>query len=280
MSSNQSKKVALLIGINYIGTPNELRGCISDINRMRDFLINKQGFSPSNVQIMTDNNLDKNTTPTRANILRYLTIGVSQMKAGDYFFFHYSGHGSQVPDRSGLEEDGQSETIVPLDFDTNGMIVDTELRTLVNRAPSGSRFVAVIDACHSSSCFNLRYTYDPITKARAKKLGKPALVRGGKLIKADKTLHTESNYEETAAEVICLSGCRDDQTSADVFVDGAPDGAMTAGLLDTLTRNGNNCTLDGIPLACRNYILGKGLGTQVPCLTLGRADFLLTKTLF
>ena len=34
-------KIALLIGINYIGTDSELSGCINDINETKDVLINK-----------------------------------------------------------------------------------------------------------------------------------------------------------------------------------------------------------------------------------------------
>ena len=37
-------KFALLIGINYKGTSNELNGCINDVMNMRDVLIKHFGY--------------------------------------------------------------------------------------------------------------------------------------------------------------------------------------------------------------------------------------------
>lgn len=47
------------------------------------------------------------------------------------YFFHYSGHGGQVKDEAGDEEDGYDETIMPVDFMTNGQIIDDELHALM-----------------------------------------------------------------------------------------------------------------------------------------------------
>ena len=47
------RRKALLIGINYFGTNNELRGCINDVHNMRELLIS-QGFDKSNMVILTD----------------------------------------------------------------------------------------------------------------------------------------------------------------------------------------------------------------------------------
>jgi hypothetical protein len=56
--------------------------------------------------------------------MRWL-IGGTQ--PGDSLFFHYSGHGSQVVDHSGDEEDGLDETICPVDFKSAGQIIDDEV---------------------------------------------------------------------------------------------------------------------------------------------------------
>jgi metacaspase-1 len=47
------------------------------------------------------------------------------------YFFHYSGHGGQVKDDAGDEEDGFDETIMPVDFKTKGQIIDDELHALM-----------------------------------------------------------------------------------------------------------------------------------------------------
>ena len=59
-----SNKKALLIGINYIGTQNQLYGCISDVNSIKD-RIKKEGFN--DIKELTDLTSEK---PTRDNILK------------------------------------------------------------------------------------------------------------------------------------------------------------------------------------------------------------------
>jgi hypothetical protein len=56
---------------------------------------------------------------------------------GDSLFFHFryriyehvdiSGHGDQVQDRNGDEDDGYDETILPVDYSRAGQIVDDVL---------------------------------------------------------------------------------------------------------------------------------------------------------
>lgn len=54
------------------------------------------------------------------------------------YFFHYSGHGGQVKDEDGDDEDGFDETIMPIDFTTKGQIIDDELHAwMVAPLPKG-----------------------------------------------------------------------------------------------------------------------------------------------
>ena len=73
-SVNNTKK-ALLIGINYVGTPYRLNGCINDVNKIQS-KINSYGFSNQNIKKLTDNTASK---PTRANILLELKIIIYQI---------------------------------------------------------------------------------------------------------------------------------------------------------------------------------------------------------
>jgi hypothetical protein len=40
----QGRKRALLIGINYFGSPNQLNGCINDVHNIKGFLLQRFGF--------------------------------------------------------------------------------------------------------------------------------------------------------------------------------------------------------------------------------------------
>merc|ERR1712100_919557 len=48
-------KKALIVGINYTGQPNTLKGCINDAWNVAHFLVNNYGFEPKNMRILTDN---------------------------------------------------------------------------------------------------------------------------------------------------------------------------------------------------------------------------------
>ena len=149
---------ALLVGCNYRGTSAELRGCINDVHAIRD-LLRSQGFPVNNMTILHDE--DRNMMPTRANILRAMQWLVAGAKQGDVLFFHFSGHGSQQRDDSGMEADGYNETICPCDYSRAGQIIDDEIwSNLVHPLPSGVRLTAIMDCCHSGTGLDLPFTYD------------------------------------------------------------------------------------------------------------------------
>jgi metacaspase-1 len=84
----------------------------------------RYGFAYDDMVILTDDQRDPILQPTRANIIRAMYWLVADAQPNDSFFFHFSGHGSQVLDLDGDEEDGFDETILPVDFKQAGMIVD------------------------------------------------------------------------------------------------------------------------------------------------------------
>lgn len=76
------------------------------------------------------------------------------------FFIHFSGHGMFQKDPKGLQEDGNCETIVPVDFRKKGMISSTRLsEILIHPLPEGCSLTAVFDCCHSGTALNLPYTF-------------------------------------------------------------------------------------------------------------------------
>lgn len=83
---------------------------------------------------------------------------VQGCQPGDSLVFHYSGHGSRQRNYNGDEVDGYDETLCPLDFNTQGMIVDDEINaTIVRPLPHGAKLHAIIDACHSGTVLDLPF---------------------------------------------------------------------------------------------------------------------------
>jgi hypothetical protein len=64
-----SRKKSLLIGINYTGSQNELRGCHQDVENVAQFL-SERGFSDDpRSQVILRDDLEGNYYPTGHNIL-------------------------------------------------------------------------------------------------------------------------------------------------------------------------------------------------------------------
>lgn len=109
-------KKAVLIGINYPGTKAELRGCINDVKRMYNCLLNRYGFAEEDITVLIDTD-DSYTQPTGRNIRKALSDLVGSAESGDCLFVHYSGHGTRLPAETGEEDDtGFDECIVPCDM--------------------------------------------------------------------------------------------------------------------------------------------------------------------
>jgi len=209
---NRNKK-ALLIGINYLGTSNQLNGCINDINCIQE-RISQNGFN--SITVLTD---DTSLKPTKNNILNAFSNLLVNSQAGDLLFFAYSGHGSYDIDRNGDEMTGYDQLIVPLDLD---MIYDDELKRIIqaNLKPNVTLF-AMFDSCFSGTVLDLKYQY---------------------MDSLNYDNYTENNRQlETNGNVFMISGCNDYQTSADAFINNKANGAMTWSLLETLKQK-PNCT--------------------------------------
>ena len=110
------EKKAVLIGINYPGTDGELRGCVTDVERMAQCLIELYGFDERDINVLIDTDPGY-TKPTGKNIRRALHDLVRYAQCGDILFVHYSGHGTRLPAETGEPDDtGYDECIVPSDM--------------------------------------------------------------------------------------------------------------------------------------------------------------------
>jgi hypothetical protein len=217
-------KKALIIGINYSGTSSELSGCINDANKMKWYLLNKCGFKESEITMLTDHfAATKNELPTRSNIIRAINNLTKNLpkKKPCQLVFHYSGHGSYTFDREREESDQRDETICPLDYPTAGDIKDDDLKSLMI-SPLGSnvKLFCLMDCCHSGTGLDLRYQCRVYGKRRRKEF----------------RMLQDSKLSKSKCEAILFSGCKDNQYSADAYIKGKYQGAMTWGFFEVLKK--------------------------------------------
>jgi len=278
-----------LIGINYFGTKAELKGCINDVKNVKAFLM-KNGFpdTPEAMTVLTD---DSKSMPTKGNIMAACGWLVKDAQVGDCLFFHYSGHGGQQEDKDGDEADGYDETILPCDYQKNGMIVDDDLHTiLVKPLKQGIRFTAVFDSCHSGTALDLPFVYKatgtyqgPVSKSQ---IGSSVLTAGMAFLSGDKKgafsqikstvtntvaqtqIDAKNKKEKSSdADIVMIAGCKDDQTSADASIGGAATGAMSFALMTFLSQNPRP-TLIQLLNGMRDLLASKNF-TQIPQMSTG-----------
>ena len=153
-SSTTKEKYALLVGIdNYGGKLPALSGCVNDVNDMRSVLCDSFDFTndPEHVLVLV------NAQATRDAIIsafKRQLIDNARKHPDGIFVFEFSGHGSQVKDTNGDEEDGWDETIVPIDSRTPGHfdIIDDELAALLQQLEAyTANSTIILDCCHSGT---------------------------------------------------------------------------------------------------------------------------------
>lgn len=109
-------------------------------------------------EYVAEDERDPYRKPTKANIRESLNWLVRGCQPGDSLFFYYSGHASQVLDRDGDEMDGFDESLCPMDYETEGRILDDEINEkIVRPLPRGVTLHAVMDTCFSGTFLDLPF---------------------------------------------------------------------------------------------------------------------------
>ncbi len=123
-------------------------GCVADAREMTGLLKRRFAFPEAGIRLLI--NQQATSTAILNQIREWL---ISPTRPGDRVFLFYAGHGSQLPDDNGDEEDGYDETLAPWDADPvsgEGQIRDDALEPLIKQL-SGRRTVCVFDCCHSGT---------------------------------------------------------------------------------------------------------------------------------
>ncbi|RKP23500.1 peptidase C14 [Syncephalis pseudoplumigaleata] len=286
----RGRRKALFIGCNYTGQANELKGCINDCHNMAAFIMSKYGFQDDNILMLTDDQDDPDYLPTAEHIVSGMHWLVYDAMPGDSLFFHFSGHGMSHCALDGDEADGFDEAICPMDYKESGVIVDDMLHEiLVRPLQPGVRLTAVFDCCHSGTALDLPYVYqcdgeiqvctESYRGAAAKafvEMARNAVYAAGQLMEGIKLLRKKGDNKDaqrkteqmktSMADVIMFSGCRDDQTAADLYAMEQATGALSTALIATLSEDGEQTYTELLRNLRRKM---KGQFTQVPQLSTG-----------
>lgn len=206
------KGQAILFGLNYSDCANgQLNGCINDVKNMKEFLSIDYDMP---IYIYTDD-VDKENTSGIGIISNLYKMACDSYRYDlDFIYIHYSGHGSYIRDMDGDEMDYKDEALVPSDYETKGLICDDYLQNIYSCFNPKTKIVCVFDCCHSGTIGDIKYRW----------------------LSASRVTIENINCK-VKARVITISGCRDDQTSADAFNindNKMYSGAMTSCMINVL----------------------------------------------
>jgi metacaspase-1 len=234
-------KRALLIGINrYQIDGADLRGCVNDVKDLSAALVEFYGFSKKDITVLADGAATKKAMEAGIKAL------VRDSKKGDVAVLHYSGHGSNVPDDNDDEADGRDEILCPTDLDWKDPLRDDWLRSTFDGLRDGVSFTAIMDCCHSGT--NTREFLPPDAPVKQRYLPSPwGLVAAESGRSLPRKVLSELRKSPPAARKVrdivnadlpelLITGCRDTQTSADAFIDGRYNGALTYGLVNAIRK--------------------------------------------
>jgi hypothetical protein len=296
-------KKALLVGINRYPDPeNELKGCVNDVRQMAETLKSRFCFpGDGNMRILMD---ARATTKAILDGLAWLAAGASP---GDSLVFHYSGHGSQVTDRNGDETtDRLDEILCPYDLDWKHALTDDDLAAACAGVPEGALLTVILDCCHSGTGLRdvaLSGTFHPpagLTRP-ANPVHTGGVLPRGNFIRPcgvppsdaperNRFLpHPEAlnpapprlrraarrfGVSVTRTNAVLIAACRDDQTSADAWIDGGYHGAHTYHLCRTLATGPRDLSYRAL-VSATGAALSRAGFDQVPQLE-GPAQLLRT----
>jgi len=254
-AKGKAKALSLHLGLNsvdpahYAGWDGPLEACEFDARDMASIARAKR-MTPT--VLLT-------SEATRERVLKAIRSAAGKLKKGDLFFLSFSGHGGQVKDVSGDEDDlgdgrdKQDETWCLFD----AQLIDDELHFELSRFAPGVRILVLSDSCHSGTVTRAappltdparpnarsrlmpasigRRTYeahkpfyDGLQRGVEKRAGKAAVADpDAALAEVAASARLTAIVKKFKPAAILISGCQDNQTS----MDGDRNGAFTEQLI-------------------------------------------------
>ncbi len=156
-----------------------------------------------------------NKDATKAGILKAFENLSNRCKKGDIVYIHFSGHGQQVTDVNGDEDDGWDEAWIPYDakyaysktYKGEKHLIDDEIAVLLShirkRIGTSGKLLVVVDACHSGDSDRGTETEDEYIRGAADNFVIPISV------KPKRTARANENW-------LTLTACRNIQDNCEV----------------------------------------------------------------
>ncbi|MGH9969476.1 MAG: caspase family protein [Pyrinomonadaceae bacterium] len=242
------RKRALLVGIDKYkrGSQEPNRdwwdlNTTYDIAVLKEILITKFQFDEKDILVLNT----RERTTHKAIVDAFRDFLIKPTNKGDIVFFHYSGHGQQIPDDNGDEIDGYDESLVPSDYvsqkDGSKNIRDDEIGTILDelKLKEPANVTISLDSCFSGTA----------TRGQSELQTRGGPWRGTPVAK-DKVRGEDTSPSgllsrggQPAAGYVFLAAASHEQTAKEVYNDdNKPMGLYTYALVKALEGSGPNTT--------------------------------------
>ena len=241
---------ALLVGVDSYGNANiqPTPGSVADAESLARLLVEKFNFPPAGIKCLLN---EQATAQKIADAFQSWLI--QDTGPGERVFFHYSGHGAQIPDQNGDEADKLDEIFTPYDVkvivknnkltvpdeDPNapykfGYITDDRFNDFIAQL-ANRRAVLIFDSCHSGTISRgLGLMGTPELPSRFLRLGNSRSVQNDEYsnippaAERDLKVIAESNLQGKANSVVVISAADSyQQAFATKLADGTVRGALS-----------------------------------------------------
>ena len=248
---------ALLVGINDYRVINDLRLAEGDATRMKESLIKYAGFKDENTRLLVGKSATK-----KGIRLAFKEVLIDRVKPGDKALFYFSGHGVQIADKTGQEEDGKDEMLCAQDsaMHTYTFVRDNELGKWMDQVDTTNKIV-ILDCCHSGTATRALIGFgeqsENIPRVKAFYPGPNVEIRESTLeemrqydpdlTEADLAMLTDAGSrgaDNSSGFEAAISGCRDDQVSMESPSVGG--GVLTNYIIESLRSADSDINSDGI----------------------------------
>lgn len=252
------EKRALLIGINQYLTNNKfvsddcpvvvpnLEGCVNDVEAMQAMIGTRFGFTEQMVTRLL------NEQATRQGILNELQALIDKSKAGDIVLIYYSGHGTEVRNSFSREKRGMDEALIPVDYWKDKSFNPLRDKTLAvyfhKLVDKGVKLTAIFDCCHSGS----------LSRGPNRSTGRSrSVLLPEELFDAKDSSILPAPETQTENFAILSAAQNFEEAKEDLSPDAPTQGIFTRSLIEALSRQSVNASLESIFSATRAIIKAK-----------------------
>lgn len=206
------KKVLSFAINDYMGSQNDLQGCVNDQKNIFDKLGKDFGFETVGF---------RNSQVTKELFRREVTNLIMSANPRDIIVIHFSGHGTQIIDQNKDESDGYDEALYLYD----GVFSDDEFSSILYHLKEDVICVFIMDCCFSGTI-----TRGINQKAKFKPLFSEVDADGFPVQRK----YRRTREISSGMNHLVLTGCSDTQTSADAYIGGSYNGALTYSAMKNL----------------------------------------------